>query len=130
MLSFHVLCFCETWLPKEVQNSELKLGDYQIYTADRPPETDVSPHGGPLIAVKNTLDSKKLDTALHDCCIACIIKLAQSEINICVFYNPPEGRKYTYTIEDFEAIVNGFPKTKQPSYAVMLTSPNLTRELL
>ena len=80
---FHVLCICETWLTEEVQFSELKLEIYQIYRADSPPETDVSPHAGSLIAVKNSLDFQKLEAALSDCCIACNIKLAESEICIC-----------------------------------------------
>ena len=91
----------------------MKLGDYQTYRTDRPPEAVVSPHGGSLIAVKNSLDSQKLETALPDCCMACNIKLAESEIENCVFYNRPEGSKFRYTKEDFEAIVNGFPKSKQ-----------------
>ena len=40
---FHVLCFHETWLTKEVQNFEVMSGNFQIYRAHRPPETDVSP---------------------------------------------------------------------------------------
>ena len=93
--SVHVLCICETWLTKEVQNSEMKLGNYQIYRADRPPETDVLLHSASLITVKNSLDSRKLDTALPDCCIACNMKLAEIEIIICVLYNPPEDSMYT-----------------------------------
>ena len=54
-----------------------------------------------------------MDTALSDCCIACNIKLAENETVIGVFDNPPEDSKYRYTKEDFEAIVNGFPISKQ-----------------
>ena len=71
----HVLCICETWLTKEeVQNYDLNFDSEQNYRADRPLETNVIPHGNSLVAVKNSLDSETLDTALPDCCIACNIK--------------------------------------------------------
>ena len=89
---FYVLIIWEAWLTKDVQNSELKLGNYQIYRADRPPETDVLLHSASLITVKNSLDSRKLDTSLPDCCIACNMKLAESEIIICVFLQSSWGR--------------------------------------
>ena len=54
-----------------------------------------------------------MDNAIPDCCMAGNVKLAVSEINICIFYNPPEGSKYRCTKEDFEAVLNGFPKSRQ-----------------
>ena len=71
-----------------------------------------------------------MDTALPGCCIACNIKLAESEFFIWVSYNPPEDCKYRYRKEYFEAIQTVFPNRNNSSCPVMLTSKKPTGKLL
>ena len=97
----------------KVQKWKTMLGNYEIYIANWHLETDVNPRGGSLIAVENSLDSQNSNTALPDCYMACTKRLALSEITFCVFYNFFEDSKYKHTKEDFEAILNNFPKSKQ-----------------
>ena len=95
-----------------IVDSELLLDDYNIYRSDRKLLGDKNAYGGNLIAVKNSLNSEKINAELPDPCLACKIQLDRSEVIICSFYNPPKGSAYRYNINDFQKLLKTIPKSK------------------
>ena len=75
---YSVICICETWLNKNISNSELLLAEYNIYRADRAHQSS-NTHGGALIAIKNSLNSQKIKLDI-ECCVPCNITLANKTI--------------------------------------------------
>ena len=73
---------------------------------------DKNTHGGRLIAVKNSLNSEKINADLPDSCLACKIQLDRSEVIICSFYNSPKGSAYRYNINDFVKLLQTIRKSK------------------
>ena len=58
--NYNEICLCETWLNENINSKEPLLNDYEIYRKDRELDGDKNfHHGGSLIAVKNSLKSKR-----------------------------------------------------------------------
>ena len=76
--SYNVKCISETWLNGNVLNSELLLHDYTNIRSDRKQDTSHNPHGGVIIAVKNSINCETLKIDI-DTCLACEINLANEE---------------------------------------------------
>ena len=89
------------------------MSDFTIYRADRPSTSDKhSPHGGVLIAIRNTYYSEVTFANLPECCLQCTIRNSGEDIVIRVFYSPPHGSPYRYSIDDFVNLIRGTPKGK------------------
>lgn len=92
--SYKIIIFTETWLNDEFYDSELHMGDYNIYRKDR--SADTSPFlrgGGVLIAVHKSLVSS---------CLACTQDIEQVFVSVgngknriilgCVYFPPRSPR--------------------------------------
>ena len=89
------------------------MSDFTIYRADRPSTSGKpSPHGGVLIAIRNTCYSEVTFANLPECCLQCTIRISGEDIVIRVFYSPPHGSPYRYSIDDFVNLIKGTPKGK------------------
>ena len=89
------------------------MSDFIIYRADRPSTSGKpSPHGGELIAIRNTYYSEVTFANLPECCLQCTIRISGEDIVIRFFYLPPHGSPYRYSIDDFVNLIRGTPKGK------------------
>ena len=111
---FDLILLTETWLRKDIQNTELLLNHYEIFRADRRVgETAASKHGGCLNALQKTLSGAKVNLgqcseALQDFFV--VIKLFQpTPIYIAVHYKPPSYSDYrlsSHELKEFFVILN------------------------
>ena len=104
------ICLCETWFNKNNSSSELLLQDYDIYRADRRLDGNKNTHGCSLIAVKNYLHTEKYAKDLPHSCVAVKLKIDNSEIIVCAFYNPPANSTHRCNADTFCKLFNLFPK--------------------
>ena len=89
------------------------MSDFTICRADRPSTSGKpSPHGGVLIAIRNTYYSEITFANLPECCLQCTIRISGEDIVIRVFYSPPHGSPYRYSIDDFVNLIRETPKGK------------------
>ena len=88
---------------------------------------DKNAHGGSLIAVKNSLNSKEINADLSDSCLACKIQLDRSKVIICSLYNPQKGSAYRY-INDFQKLLKIIPNSKPALICVDLNFPDANWE--
>lgn len=73
---FNVYAFTETWLSKNVNNSELGLKEYNIFRCDRNTHnSNLTRGGGVLIAVDNKLPSRYIN--ISDNTLEIVIVLIQ-----------------------------------------------------
>ena len=84
-----IILITETWLSDNVSDAELNLKDYFIYRQDRSGGRD--PHGGVLIAIKASLNSKRvnIDTSLEVCFADVFVN--NIRLRLCVSYRPPSS---------------------------------------
>ena len=68
--------------------------------------------GGALIAIKNSFISERVISEQPDSSLVCKIQLAENEIFICAFYNPPRTSPYRYEVNDFQKLLKIIPKSK------------------
>ena len=82
-----IILITETWLSNSVSDAELNLKDYCIFRQDRSHGQD--PHGGVLIAIKVSLNSRRvnIDTSLEVCFADIFIN--NVTLRLCVSYRPP-----------------------------------------
>ncbi|XP_075262534.1 uncharacterized protein LOC142354154 [Convolutriloba macropyga] len=69
-------------------------------------DQDKNTHGGALIAVKNSFISERVISEQPDSSLVCKIQLAENEIFICAFYNPPRTSPYRYEESLYRQIIN------------------------
>ena len=75
-------------------------------------DQDKNTHGGAPIAVKNSFISERVIFEQPDSSLVCKIQLAENEIFICAFYNPPRTSPYRYEVNDFQKLLKIIPKSK------------------
>ena len=78
-----------------------------------------------MIAIKNNLASEKLGTDHPDCSLTCGQEINKLSFFISVFYNPPKGRGYRYTQEDFGTLLSALPKNSTAIICGDLNFPNI-----
>ena len=89
------------------------MSDFTIYRADRLSKSGKpSPHGGVLIAIRSTYYSEVTFANLPECCLQCTKRISGEDIVRRVFYSPPHGSPYRYSIDDFVNLIRGTPKGK------------------
>ena len=109
--NFDVIFVCETWLRKEILNSEIPLPEYSLYRHERKVNvlTGHSAHGGVLIAVKTDLCSVPEPETLEGV-VSCVLKLPNEAIDlllVCV-YKPPDDSVYRFSQDHFKAVTEYF----------------------
>ena len=127
---FDLILLTETWLTKDIENSELLLSNYEIFRANRSVgENEISKHGGCLIALKKTLSGIKVNLgqcskALEDSFVA--IKLVQpNPIYIAVLYNPPSDSKYRLSTKEVQELFTILNKIRQMGKTILVGDFNL-----
>ena len=76
----------ETWLTSDIKDSEILTHQYKIYRKDRKSGRG----GGVLIAIKDDLQSTKVDSLDNDCeCIwVKVLTKTLKSVHVCAFYRP------------------------------------------
>ena len=67
------------------------------------------PHCGVFVALKNYIESKKIEVELLECCIACQILLISEPVQIMCFYNHPKYSSFRYSNENYTILIGTFP---------------------
>ena len=121
---YNVVCLCETWLNENIESAEMLLHNYTLYRPDEKLQKDMNTHGGVMVAIENNIRCKLLKTDQLACSLNCKLEINIQIIFICVFYNPPKGRRYSYVKEKFEKLIAAVPKTKAALICRDLNVPN------
>ena len=98
--NYDLILLTETWLTRNIKNSEFFLTHYNIIRADRPTvnKSETSKHGGCLIAIEKSLPYLELNLnglpeRLQE--LLLIVKLEQvAPLHIALLYNPQRGSPY------------------------------------
>ena len=105
------------------------MTNYLNNRANKLPETDISLNSNWLIYAKKSVNSRKIDTHLLECCKACTVKIAENGTILCVFNNLAGEGQFRYIVEDFE-FCKQQTKPIKALKASMLTSTKTSWEIL
>ena len=95
-----IVCLTETWLNPIIGNQEVLIS--QSYSIQSQSDRKLGPHGGVLIAHRNTLSCKtEILRTNSDLICCCLYFFKEGTIVIITIYNPPADSKYRLNADLF-----------------------------
>ena len=95
-----IVCLTETWLNPIIENQEVLIS--QSYSVQSRSDRKHGPHGGVLIAHRNTLSCKmEVLRTNSDFICCCLYIFKEVTIVIITIYNPPADSKYRISADLF-----------------------------